>query len=113
MKAISYVFMVILCVSSASASSGALYFSEGEFAGQEVSSAGYVGYYETCFAGNPYAAKSKLIKLLNNDIEKDGAFAKVDKKKNVIVFGYTNTKCLDEGASVSECRSVNIAARCR
>ncbi|WP_374074838.1 hypothetical protein [Bdellovibrio bacteriovorus] len=113
MKAVSYLFMVLLGASSASAASGALYYTEGELAGQEVKSSSYIGYYETCFAGNAYAAKNKLVKLMNNDIEKDGAFAKVDAKKDVIVFGYTDTKCLDEGATVSECRSVSIAARCR
>lgn len=103
--------LVLILSISASASSGDLIFVEGDEAGQVVDSTSFVGIYQTCYVGNPYAVQNKMYKWLAVDIEKTSAFVKVDKKNKQMIFGYVSTKCLDDStdATPAGCREwVNI-----
>lgn len=90
-----------------------LYYSEGPKRGEPVLEATYVGTYELCFVGRPSAAKKQLWTLISDDIEKENPFVRLDKDLEYLVYGYTDTKCLDEGESRRTCRVVQTVHPCR
>ena len=90
-----------------------LYFSSGDATGQKVTDAGYIGYYKICFTGDATQAAWKLYRLLNDDIEKGNPFARAATNKKSITYGYTETKCTDEGLSEFHCRSDRKAFPCK
>lgn len=96
--------LLSLC-SSAFASENDLIYSEGPHKGQSALAS--VGYYEMCFTGNAHAVRNKALDSMNQDIEKDGAFVRVDKKKNQLLISYVDTKCLDDSsdATAEGCRT--------
>ncbi len=98
---------------SAMASSGDLYFSEGPEKGQNVLESS-IGYYEMCFTGNPYAVRHKALKLMKEDIEKDESRIRVNRKKDLLVISYVDTKCLDDSldATPDSCRAIWEVSRC-
>ncbi|KYG65905.1 hypothetical protein AZI86_02185 [Bdellovibrio bacteriovorus] len=108
----SIIASVVLMMSvAASASSGDLIFVEGHQKGQVADSTSFVGIYNVCYVGNPYAVQTKMRRWLVEDIEKNNTFIKVDKKNKQIIFGYVATKCLDDSldATPEGCRQwVNI-----
>lgn len=95
------------------ASSGELLFAEGPEKGQSVL-ASYIGYYEMCFTGNPYAVRNKALQLMESDIEKDSVFARVNAKKDELVLSYVDTKCLEDSldATPGSCRVSWTVPRC-
>jgi hypothetical protein len=106
--------ILLLSSVSALASSGDLIFTEGQDRGQIVDSSSFVGIYQTCYVGNPYAVKAKLNKWLSGDIEKDQTFVKVDTNKNRIIFVYVSTKCMDDSldATAASCRETVVIPAC-
>jgi len=98
---------------SSMASSGDLIFVDGHRKGESVFET-YIGYDEMCFTGNPYAVRTKAIKLMSDDIEKESIFVRVDTKNDRLVIGYVDTKCLDDSldATPEGCRMIWIVPRC-
>ena len=96
------------------ASSGELLFADGPQKGQSVLES-YIGYYEMCFTGNPYAVRFKALEFMNADIEKSEPFARVDTKNDRLILVYVDTKCLDDSldATPESCRSVWEVPRCQ
>lgn len=98
------VFMMSLSL-SALASENGLFYSEGPQKGE--SALDYIGYYEMCYTGNPFAVRNKALDSLNGDIEKDASFVRVDKKTKELIISYVDTKCLDDSldATPASCRT--------
>lgn len=69
--------------------------------------------YNFCFVGDAKTGEKIIAKILEDDSEKASTFAKYTEKKDLIVFGYVDTKCTDEGMSDAECRAVKFVPRCR
>lgn len=92
---------------------GNLYYSDGPAKGEEVSEVpAYIGYQNICFVGNGFAAKSSLYSLLDNDHERSSVFTFFHKNKDILNYGYTDNKCIDDGEDAENCRSVKTAKRC-
>jgi hypothetical protein len=96
------------------ASEGKLFYTEGSSKGKDVTkNSANLGSDDICFKGNGVSAQKELYRLLNLDGEKDASFAKFSAKDKVLVYGFVDTKCTDEGESEKECRIVKTASRCK
>lgn len=110
-----YLILVTLLIagSMAIASSSKLVYTTGHAVGTEATTGTYLGYYQMCFIGNAYSAKAKIYNFGKNDSEKDSFFVRYDKNKNQIVYGYVDTKCLDEGESRNTCSTFQVVPACK
>lgn len=108
------VFAILAVFSlSAFAVTGNLIYTNGPAKGKDVTKAlAYVGYQDFCFTGTISSTKASIYSLLARDSEKTAVFATIDTKKDIVVYGYVSTKCLEEGESAAECRLVRAAKRC-
>lgn len=107
------IIVVIVALISVSAFAGNLYYSNDPAKGKEVAKAlAYIGYHDICFVNRGKVAEVSLYTFLSNDNEKSSAFASFDKNKDIVVYGYVDSKCSDESGSEASCRSVKVAKRC-
>lgn len=113
MKALMVFTTGIFLSLSVLASENGLFYSEGPEKGQ--SALDYIGYYEMCYTGNPFAVRNKTLDALNGDIEKESSFVRVDKKNKQLVISYVDTKCLDDSldATPASCRVWWAAPVCK
>jgi hypothetical protein len=57
----------------------------------------FIGYEDICFTGEGKQAQAEVWKLMQEDNEKKSSFVKYIAKKDILVYGYIDTKCKDEG----------------
>lgn len=90
-----------------------LFYLEGHAVNQPVRESTYIGAYRMCFKGNPESARRKIWNYIRDDIEKQGPFARYDRRGDYVIYGYTDHKCLDEGNDASDCYTSQRVARCQ
>jgi hypothetical protein len=103
---------LVLISAQAFANRGTLHYATGPLRGTNaLTDSSLVGYEELCFRGDLTTAASDLYRLLNKDSEKKAVFVRTSGE--TLVYGYTASKCLDEGEIPANCRVVETARRCR
>jgi hypothetical protein len=103
----------LLAIGTFSAFANDLYYSSGPLKGKSVEkNPGRIVEQKICFVGKGTRAQSSLYSILLIDSEKAYPFTSYDKVKDLIVFGFVDTKCTDEGESNADCRVIQKARRC-
>jgi len=91
------------------------YYTKGTLRGKVVEHTGYLGYEDVCYRGNPWQARQSLLKMAQEDFEKDNVKSWYNQKNKTIEFTYVDTKCLDDSldATEDECSNTITIIKCK
>lgn len=107
-------FALALLSAQAFAAPVSFQYTSGSLVGRSATAnPNLVGYEDICFRGDVNAAAGVLYRLLDADAEKVSVFVRPVRSEGSIAYGYTSTKCLDDGDADLDCREVRIARACR
>lgn len=107
-------FVSTLSHSSFADTQNYIIYTQGTLAGQLVEDTGYLGYERACYNGNPWIVRKHLLKMAQEDSEKENVTVWYNQKLVQIEFSYVSTKCLDDtfNATDEDCANTVIIPSC-